>query len=103
HGVNGIWGVIAVGLFADGRSNYRGSWNGVAGSVTGAFYGDLGQLTAQLIGVSVLVGFVFVLSFVFYLAVDVVMGQRVDPEVEMEGLDIPEMGAVCYPEFELKS
>ena len=40
HGTNGIWGVISVGLFADGTSNYGGSWNGVNGSVRGLFYGD---------------------------------------------------------------
>jgi Amt family ammonium transporter len=34
HGANGLWGVISVGLFADGKSNYGGSWNGVTGSVT---------------------------------------------------------------------
>ena len=60
HGTNGIWGVIAVGLFADGKSNYGGSWNGVAGNVTGLFYGDAGQLVAQLMGVATLLGFVFV-------------------------------------------
>src|SRR5207244_72451 len=40
HGTNGIWGVISVGLFADGKSNFAGAWNGVPGSVTGWFYGD---------------------------------------------------------------
>src|SRR5437016_151482 len=50
HGANGLWGVISVGLFADGTSNYGGSWNGVNGSVTGLFYGAPGQLIAQLIG-----------------------------------------------------
>ena len=59
HGVNGLWGVISVGLFADGKSNYGGSWNGVSGSVTGLFYGDPSQLVAQLIGVSALIGVVF--------------------------------------------
>ena len=102
HGVNGLWGVISLGLFADGKSNYGGSWNGVTGSVTGLFYGDAGQLVAQLIGVSTLIGFVFVLSFVFYLIVDVVVGQRSKPEHELEGLDFPEMGALGYPEFQLK-
>jgi ammonium transporter, Amt family len=103
HGANGIWGVIAVGLFADGKSNYGGSWNGVAGSVTGLFYGDAGQLVAQLIGVSALVGFVFVLVFVANLAVDAFVGQRVSAKAELEGLDLPEMGALGYPEFELKT
>jgi Amt family ammonium transporter len=103
HGVNGLWGVIAVGLFADGKSNYGGSWNGVNGSVTGLFYGDSGQLVAQLIGVVTLLGFVFSLSYVFNLFVDLVVGQRVGAAAELEGLDIPEMGALAYPEFALKA
>ena len=104
HGTNGLWGVLSIGLFADGKSNYGGSWNGVAGSVTGIFYGDNGgQLVAQLIGIVTLVGFVFTLSFVFNLLVDWFVGQRVAPKAELEGLDLPEMGALGYPEFELKS
>jgi Amt family ammonium transporter len=104
HGANGLWGVLSVGLFADGKSNYGGSWNGVTGSVTGIFYGDNGgQLVAQLIGVATLLGFVFTLSFVFNLLVDWMVGQRVSPKTELEGLDLPEMGALGYPEFELKS
>jgi ammonium transporter, Amt family len=103
HGANGLWGVIAVGLFADGKSNYGGSWNGVAGSVTGLFYGDASQLVAQLIGVSTLVGLVFVFSFVVNLAIDGVIGQRVSAKAELEGLDLPEMGQLGYPEFELKA
>ena len=77
HGTNGIWGVIAVGLFSDGKSNYGGSWNGVAGNVTGLFYGDAGQLVAQLMGVATLLGFVFVMSFVLNLFVDWFVGHRV--------------------------
>ena len=104
HGANGLWGVISIGLFADGKSNYGGSWNGVAGSVTGLFYGDSGgQLIAQLLGVATLVGFVFTLSFVFNLFVDWMVGQRVSAKSELEGLDLPEMGALGYPEFELKA
>jgi len=103
HGACGLWGVISVGLFADGKSNYGGSWNGVAGSVTGLFYGDPSQLVAQLVGVATLVGFVFSLSYVFNLFVDYFVGQRVSAESELEGLDIPEMGALGYPEFVLKT
>jgi len=102
HGANGLWGVIAVGLFADGKSNYGGSWNGVNGSVTGLFYGDASQLVAQLIGVVTLVGFVFTFSFVVNLVIDALVGQRVSAKNELEGLDLPEMGALGYPEFELK-
>ncbi len=103
HGANGLWGVISVGLFADGKSNYGGSWNGVSGSVTGLFYGDAGQLVAQLIGVATLIGFVFTLSFVFNVLIDWFVGQRTPAKTELEGLDIPEMGALGYPEFELKA
>ncbi|HEY2843016.1 MAG TPA: ammonium transporter [Bryobacteraceae bacterium] len=103
HGTNGLWGVISVGLFADGKSNYGGSWGGVNGNVTGLFYGDAGQLVAQLIGVCTLVGFVFTFSFVANWIIDAVVGQRVAAKVELEGLDMPEMGALGYPEFELKA
>ncbi len=103
HGANGLWGVISVGLFADGKSNFGGSWNGVSGSVTGLFYGDPGQLVAQLIGVSALLGVVFASTFVLNLLIDFVVGQRVSAKAELEGLDLPEMGALGYPEFELKA
>jgi Amt family ammonium transporter len=103
HGANGLWGVVAVGLFADGKSNYGGSWNGVAGNVTGLFYGDAGQLVAQLIGVATLLGFVFVMSFVLNVFIDWFVGQRVSAAAELEGLDIPEMGALAYPDFVLKA
>ncbi len=103
HGTNGLWGVISVGLFADGKSNYGGSWNGVDGSVKGLFYGDPGQLVAQLIGVATLVGFVFTFSFVVNWIIELVVGQRVSAQTELAGLDLPEMGALCYPEFEVKT
>jgi Amt family ammonium transporter len=102
HGTNGLWGVLAVGLFADGRSNYAGAWNGVPGSVTGLFYGDAGQLVAQLIGVATLVGFVFSFSFALNMLIEALWGHRVSAKAELEGLDIPEMGALGYPEFLLK-
>ncbi len=93
HGTCGLWGVISVGLFADGTG---------MSSVKGLFYGDPGQLVAQLIGVATLLGFVFSLSYVFNVFVDYFVGQRVSPQAELEGLDIPEMGALGYPEFVLK-
>src|SRR5438093_4222923 len=77
HGANGLWGVLSIGLFADGKSNYGGSWNGVTGSVTGLFYGDASQLVAQLMGVATLVGCIFTLVFVVNMAIDAVVGQRV--------------------------
>jgi Amt family ammonium transporter len=70
HGVCGLWGVLSVGLLADGKSNYGGSWNGVTGSVTGLFYGDPGQLVAQLVGIATLIGFVFTFSFILNWSID---------------------------------
>jgi ammonium transporter, Amt family len=103
HGVCGIWGVISVGLFADGKSNYGGAWNGVNGGVTGLFYGDASQLVAQLIGVATLLGFVFTFSFIIDMLIDVIIGQRTSAKSELEGLDLPEIGALPYPEFEIKT
>ncbi|MGC1422272.1 MAG: ammonium transporter [Terracidiphilus sp.] len=99
HGTCGLWGVLSVGLFADGTSNYGGSWNGVTGSVTGLFYGDSSQLVAQLVGIATLVGFVFSFSFVLNWVLDIFLGQRVSAETEVAGLDLPEMGQLGYPEF----
>ena len=99
HGANGLWGVLSVGLFADGTSNYGGSWNGVTGSVTGLFYGDASQLAAQLVGISTLLGFVFTFSFLLNWMLEIFVGHRVSAETEMAGLDIPEMGQLGYPEF----
>ena len=101
HGTCGLFGVLSVGLFADGASNYGGSWNGVDGSVRGLFYGDASQFVAQLVGVCTLVGVIFTLSYVFNWIVDLLVGQRVSAEAELEGLDLPEMGALGYPEFQL--
>jgi len=99
HGVNGFWGVIALGLFADGK--YGDGFNGVAGGVTGLFYGDASQLVAQLIAIAVLLIYGFGVSFVFFKILDKVWGLRVSPEIELEGLDIPEMGVLAYPDQQL--
>jgi ammonium transporter, Amt family len=99
HGVNGIWGIIAVGLFADGT--YGSGLNGVDGGVAGLFYGNAGQLAAQLIDVGVIILWGFGLSYVFFKAYDRLFGLRVKPEEEVAGLDLPEMGALAYPEFAL--
>jgi Amt family ammonium transporter len=97
HGVNGAWGVLSLGLFADGV--YGDGWNGVKGTVTGLFYGDASQFLAQVIGVTTCFVFVFGAFYAFFKLVDAVMGNRVSPETEMEGLDMPEMGMLAYPDF----
>jgi Amt family ammonium transporter len=97
HGVNGAWGVLSLGLFADGK--YGDGWNGVPGTVTGLFYGNASQFFAQCIGTLTCFVFVFVSFYAFFKVVDAIIGNRVPAEVELAGLDLPEMGALAYPEF----
>jgi len=99
HGTCGLFGVLCVGIFADGTAFYGGSWNGVDGSVKGLLYGDVGQFVAQLIGCLTLLVWAFGFSYVFFKILDMLMGMRVDPEVEVEGLDLDETGVLAYPGF----
>jgi Amt family ammonium transporter len=95
HGVNGLWGCLALGLFADGT--YGDGWNGVAGTVTGLFYGGgAGQLVAQMIGVTANIVYVGIIGWLMFKFIDKVVGNRVKPEDELTGLDIPEMGVEGY-------
>jgi Amt family ammonium transporter len=97
HGVNGIWGVLAVGLFADG--SYGGGLNGVTGGVKGLFYGDGGQFLAQLADAIVLITFCSVMCIVFFGILKRTIGMRSDEASEIAGLDATEMGALAYPDF----
>jgi ammonium transporter, Amt family len=95
HGVNGCWGCLSIGLFADGT--YGDGYNGVSGNVTGLFYhGGLNQFWAELIGVTTCFVTLSVLSVIVYFAVEKMVGNRVSVEVEIEGLDLPEMGVPGY-------
>jgi ammonium transporter, Amt family len=100
HGVNGAWGVLSLGLFADGT--YGDGLNGVAGTVKGLFYGDASQFFAQIIGTVTNVIFVFVIMYVFFKVLNMIVPLRVDPEVEMEGLDQAEVAASAYPDFNMR-
>ncbi|MBB3188755.1 ammonium transporter [Microbacter margulisiae] len=94
HGVNGLWGVLALGLFADGT--YGDGWNGVKGTVTGLFYGDGGQFVAQVIGGITNFIVIGAMGWVVFKLIDVIVGLRVNAKDELEGLDVPEMGTEGY-------
>ena len=94
HGVNGAWGVLSLGLFADGT--YGDGWNGVAGTVKGLFYGDASQFTAECIGVLANIIYVGLIGLIVFKLIDIVIGMRVKPADEVDGLDIPEMGVPGY-------
>jgi ammonium transporter, Amt family len=113
HGVCGLWGVISVGIFSTGK--YGQGWNGMLAAdgttpltlggkgVVGIFYSGQGwgQLGSQLVGCATIVVVFGALSLGFFRVQNMVMkgGIRIDREIELEGVDIPEMGVLGYPEF----
>jgi len=94
HGVNGFWGVLSLGLFADG--SYGDGWNGVPGTVKGLFYGDASQFFAELIGGLTCFVFVFVVMYIFFKICKATIGLRSTDADQIAGLDIPEMGVHGY-------
>ena len=82
HGACGVWGTLAVALFAaDGFS--------------------LAQLGVQVVGVGAAFLWTFPLSFGLFKVLDATMGLRITDEGEEEGLDLHEHGTVAYPEFQM--
>ncbi|HEY8932124.1 MAG TPA: ammonium transporter [Rariglobus sp.] len=139
HGFNGAWGVLSVGLFANG--SYGAGWGGVHvlikegvkqvinndaapetlakyakltsegwadQGVTGVFgplfggaYSDWSQLAAQTTGTLTNIVFVGLFAFVWFKVSNKIFPIRVKPEDEIAGLDMPEMGAEAYPDYQL--
>jgi Amt family ammonium transporter len=98
HGTCGAWGVLSVGLFADGH--YAG-YNGISTGVWGLFYGDhqAKQLVAQAIEVTADIVWNVGAGGLFFLLTGLLVGgNRVSAKTEIAGLDMPEMGAMGYPE-----
>ncbi len=97
HGFNGAWGVLALGLFADG--SYGDGWNGVPGAVTGLFYGNAGQFFAECVGI--LANFIYIglASYIVFKIINAITRLRSSDQDQVEGLDIPEIGVTGYPEF----
>jgi ammonia channel protein AmtB len=96
HAINGAWGCLSIGLFADGQ--YGAGWNGVANKTPlGLFYGGgAGQLMAELVGVLTNFVWVFSASVLFFWIVGKLIGNRTTAKGEIEGLDISEMGVKGY-------
>ena len=97
HGTNGAWGLLSLGLFADGT--YGDGLNNVAGTVKGLFYGDPSQFLAQAVGLVTNFGFVFVAFYVFFKIANMIVPMRVSKEVELDGLDEHEVTVPAYPDF----
>jgi len=116
HGVCGILGVLAIGLVANGKYGIDAGgagigWNGtttsvkdgVAEGVTGIFYGGngAGQFMSQLAGALTIIFVMGAIVFAFFKIQNALTkgGIRSDESEEVEGLDVPEMGVLAYPDF----
>ncbi|MGF1668745.1 MAG: ammonium transporter [Acidimicrobiia bacterium] len=87
HGVSGIWGLLAVGLF-----------DSVGGG--GLLYGGgVSLLGTQALGAIAIVAWVFITSTIVFRVINATMGLRVSAEEEIAGLDRIEHGTAAYPEF----
>ena len=97
HGVCGTFGVLAVGIFANGK--YGAGWNGsTTTGVAGIIKGEWGQLGAQALGVVVIWTVIFGIAFGFFKIQNKFTkgGIRSTEEDELAGLDLPEMGVLAY-------
>ena len=82
HGMGGLWGAIATGIFASAAVN----------SYTGLIYGNVTQFTTQIVAAGVSVGYAFGVSYVLARVVDATIGLRVTENEEYVGLDISQHG-----------
>ena len=94
HGVGGMWGTLAAGLFASTLINPDGP--------NGLFYGNPHQAVVQIIGIVVVAGFAFVGSYVILRIINFFTPFRATPEQEAQGLDMAEFGESAY-DFEVPS
>ncbi len=100
HGLGGLWGTLAVGLFANG--SYGLGYNGVMTDrgVAGLFFGDGRQLAAQVILAGVCILWTAAASYAAFKIIGWwLRGNRVATQAEIGGLDLNEMGIPAYPDF----
>jgi Amt family ammonium transporter len=114
HGIGGAWGVLSIGLLANG--SFGAGWNGIhtavkngsetgvtgaLGMLFGAPTNDWSQLGAQAVGALACLIFTGIFAYVWFKISNLVVPMRSRREEEIAGLDLPEMGAECYPDFHL--
>jgi Amt family ammonium transporter len=95
HGAGGLWGVLAVGIFADGT---YGNYTTDGPYITGLLYGSVDQLVSQLISMAAVIGWGFGAALVIFALLKATIGLRASKEEELSGLDVPEHGAAAYVE-----
>ncbi len=100
HGICGAWGVLSVGLFADGTAP---DYLAVGTPIKGALFGDWNQLAVEAVGVAVIAIWCFGTSFALFKVLNALGVYRSKPEDELRGLDLPEMGTHAYPVEDMPS
>jgi len=88
HGVGGLWGALATGLFASTVWNPDGA--------NGLFFGNPHQFVVQAIGAGAAIGYSLILTFILLKVVDAVVGLRPSLEDEVQGLDVTDHKEVGY-------
>jgi len=92
HGIGGIWGGIATGLFGQTAINSVAQWNGL-------FFGDVNLLIAQIEAIAITIVFAGGMTFIILKVMKLFMDIRVDKAEETDGLDVAEHGETAYPAF----
>ena len=88
HGVGGIWGALATGLFAERAINSLGN--------DGLFFGNPEQFLKQIVAVAVVAVFAAAMTGVILKAIDLIIGLRVPEDEEVLGLDSTQHGELAY-------
>ncbi len=86
HGIGGLWGAIATGIFA----------NESVGGYSGLIYGNVHQFIAQVIAAGSAIAYAFAVTLILAKAIDVLIGLRVSEEEEYVGLDVSQHGEKAY-------
>ncbi|OCC15212.1 Ammonium transporter [Dissulfuribacter thermophilus] len=88
HGIGGLWGALATGLFASTFWNPDGA--------NGLFFGNPHQFVVQAIGAFAAIGYSMVVTYIILKITDLVVGVRVDEEQEVQGLDLTQHSEMGY-------
>ena len=88
HGVGGLWGALATGLFATTTVNPAGA--------DGLFFGNPYQLAIQALGAGAAIVYSFVLTFLILKVIDIAVGLRVEVDEELQGLDLAQHSETGY-------
>jgi ammonium transporter len=92
HGIGGIWGGIATGIFGQTAINPVAQWNGL-------LYGDVKLFIAQIMSIIITIIFAGGMTYLIIKVMKMFMDIRVDSSEEADGLDVAEHGESAYPAF----